>query len=114
MQRWAVVVASFIFYFFLSAAVLRPPGGWVQHRPHVPCCFCSRFPKTGIIAGGERPVPFANGYSNDPLGRQRVAVDADVSRCHNISISLNIEATAFSYRGGEKKFGHVPKVTKRM
>lgn len=61
---------------------------------------CSRFLKTGIIAGGERPVPFANGYSNGPLGKQRVAMDADASRCHNISISLNIKAAAFSYRSG--------------
>lgn len=98
-QHWTVVVA----FFFFSAAVLRPPGRWVRHRPPRPLLFCSRFPKTGIIAGGERPVPFANGYSNDPLGRQRVAVDADVSRCHNISISLNIEATAFSYWGGGEK-----------
>ncbi len=55
-------------------------------------------------------MPFANGYSNDPLGRQRVAVDADVSRCHNISISLNIEATAFSYRGGEKNLAAFQKL----
>lgn len=96
------------FFFSLQLVfhpALCPPCRWAAAPPPSPCplLFCSRFLKPGIIAGRERPAPFANGYSNDPLGRQQFSVAADVSRCRNISISLNIEASAFSYSGEEKK-----------
>lgn len=110
-RLWCCAVGFFSFLQLVFHPALCPPCRWAVAPPpsHCPLLFCSRFLKPGIIAGRERPAPFANGYSNDPLGRQQFSVAADVSRCRNISISLNIEASAFSYSGGKKDIWHPSK-----
>ncbi|KAK1791732.1 hypothetical protein P4O66_013719 [Electrophorus voltai] len=75
---------SLFFFFFLSSGLFFTlcsvlPVDERQLHPHCLLLFCSRFLKTGIIAGRKRPAPFANGYGNDPLGRQQFTVAADVS-----------------------------------
>lgn len=52
-QHWTVVVA----FFFFSAAVLRPPGRWVRHRPHVPCCFAADSRRLASLLPERGPCP---------------------------------------------------------